>query len=146
MPKRGAIALGLTALALVLLISFQPPADVAVATRSGAAGADGVTGGSRADTTETAGARTIAGPVIETRWGPVQVSVTLDGSEITDVAAIQLPDGDRRSAQISSRTEPVLREQALEGQSADIDGVSGATYTSDAYARSLQAALDSAGT
>ena len=145
MPKRGAIALGLTALALVLLISFQAPSDTAVATRSGATGADGTTDGARAGTTETTGTRTIEGPVIETRWGPVQVSVTLDGSEITDVVAIQLPDGDRRSSQISSRTGPVLREQALEAQSADIDGVSGATYTSGAYARSLQAALDSAG-
>ena len=145
MPKRGAIALGLTALALVLLISFQVPSEVVTATRSGATGVDGTTGGTRAGAVEDAATRTIDGPVVDTRWGPVQVSITLDGSEITEVTALQLPDGDRRSAQISSRTEPVLREQALEAQSADIDGLSGATYTSVAYARSLQAALDSAG-
>ena len=61
------------------------------------------------------------------------------------MTALQLPDGDRRSAQISSRVSRRFASQALQAQSADIDGISGATYTSVAYARSLQAALDSAG-
>jgi uncharacterized protein with FMN-binding domain len=84
--------------------------------------------------------------VVSTRWGSVQVAVTLESGQITDVQALQLPDGDRRSASISQRVEPVLRSQVLSAQGADIDGISGATYTSIAYARSLQAALDSAGT
>ena len=70
--------------------------------------------------------------------------IVVDG-ELTDVVAIQLPADDRRSASISSRAEHVLRSEALTAQSAAIDGVSGATYTSDAYEQSLQAALDSAG-
>ena len=83
--------------------------------------------------------------MVSTRWGTVQVEITVDGGQLTDVAALQLPGGDRRSASISSRVEPTLRSQALSAQSAEIDGVSGATYTSVAYSRSLQAALDSAG-
>jgi uncharacterized protein with FMN-binding domain len=73
------------------------------------------------------------------------VEVTVAGGRLTEVTALQLPDGDRRSASISDRVEPTLRSQALAVQDASIDGVSGATYTSIAYARSLQAALDDAG-
>ena len=90
------------------------------------------------------GSRTVTGPVVNTRWGTVQVEVTLDGSQLVDVKALQLPGGDRRSSQISSSVEPILRSQALAAQGANIDGISGATYTSTAYARSLQAALDGA--
>ncbi len=143
MPKRGAVALGLTALALVLLVNFRTPSELAaVATtdRPGSAGSAGTTGG-----TAQAGARTLAGPVVTTRWGAVQVQVTVTDGRLTDVAALQLPGGDRRSSSISSRVAPTLRSQALTAQSASIDGVSGATYTSTAYARSLQAALDTAG-
>ena len=131
MPKRGAFALGLTALALVLLLNFQTPSlSPASATGPG-------TGGT--------GERTVNGPVVGTRFGSVQVEVTLDGTKIVDITALQLPNGDRRTDQISSYVEPILRTEALQAQSANIDGISGATYTSNAYARSLQAALDSAG-
>jgi uncharacterized protein with FMN-binding domain len=96
-------------------------------------------------TAAIAGRRTVDGAVVGTRFGSVQVEVTLDGTTIVDVAAIQLPAGDRRTNQISAYVEPILRSEALQAQSANIDGISGATYTSNAYARSLQAALDSAG-
>ena len=82
---------------------------------------------------------------MDTRWGPVQVSVTLKDRELLDITALQLPVGGR-SGRISDFAEPILRSQALQVQSSHIDGVSGATYTSVAYAQSLQAALDSAGT
>ncbi len=152
-PKRGAIALGLTAIALVLLISFRTPTDTVpggagtAAVGRGATGQSDPTGATRgsADTAAQAGSRTVDGPVVQTRFGPVQVEVTLQGSTITSITALQLPGGDRRSAQISDRAEPALQSQALQAQSANIDGVSGATYTSTAYARSLQAALDAAG-
>jgi uncharacterized protein with FMN-binding domain len=159
MPKRGAIALSLTALALVLLLNFQVPAGMDVARGAsgtggggtGAIGTTGTTGGTASGTgsggspAQVTGTRTITGPTVNTRWGPVQVSVTVEGSQLTDVTALQLPDGDRRSSSISSRVEPILRSQALQVQGAAIDGVSGATYTSQAYAQSLQAALDGAG-
>ena len=87
---------------------------------------------------------TVAGPVVSTRYGPVQVQVTISGGKISDIAALQLPSDHPRSAAISDYVAPVLREEALQAQSAQIDLVSGATYTSIAYARSLQAALDQA--
>jgi uncharacterized protein with FMN-binding domain len=96
-------------------------------------------------TAPTAGRRTVDGSVVNTRFGSVQVEVTLDGSKIVEITALQLPSGDRRTDQISSYVEPILRSEALQAQSANIDGISGATYTSTGYARSLQAALDSAG-
>ena len=84
------------------------------------------------------------GPVVSTRFGPVQVEVVVAKGKVTDVVALQLPTG-RRSGQISNYAEPILHDEALQAQSANIDLVSGATYTSDAYAQSLQAALDQAG-
>jgi len=79
------------------------------------------------------------------RWGTVQVAVTASGEDIVDVQALQLPDGDRRSSQISQYVEPILREEAITADSSDVGVISGATYTSRAYAASLQSALDQLG-
>lgn len=102
--------------------------------------------GSRTTTSTTtpAGRRTVDGPVVRTDYGDVQVQVTLQGHQIVDVHALQLPVDRSRSAQISRYAEPLLRKEALQAQSANIDLVSGASYTSDGYAQSLQGALDSA--
>jgi uncharacterized protein with FMN-binding domain len=70
--------------------------------------------------------------------------VTLSGGKIADVAALQLPQNDGHSARISSAVEPMLRSEVLSAQSADIQTISGATYTSEAYVTSLQSALDGA--
>jgi uncharacterized protein with FMN-binding domain len=86
----------------------------------------------------------VTGSVISTRYGTVEVQVTVQGGAITDVQAIELPSGGR-SGQISSYAAPLLASEALSAQSANIDIVSGATYTSEGYAQSLQAALDQAG-
>jgi uncharacterized protein with FMN-binding domain len=86
----------------------------------------------------------VTGPVVDTQYGPVQVRVTLQGRRIVDVAALQLPNDRSRSVEISNDAAPRLRAEALQAQSANIDVVSGATYTSEGYIRSLQAALDSA--
>ncbi len=88
---------------------------------------------------------TVQGQQVDTRYGPVQVAVTIQGGRITDVQALQLPSDHPRSEAISQYVEPILRSEALQAQSAQIDLVSGATYTSDAYSRSLQSALDQAG-
>jgi uncharacterized protein with FMN-binding domain len=90
----------------------------------------------------TTAALTATGKAYQFRFGIVQVAVTMQGDQIVDVRALQLPDGDRHSASISQQVEPILREYALAADSADIDVVSGATYTSTAYAYSLQSALD----
>ncbi len=85
---------------------------------------------------------TLVGQPVSFEFGTVQVQVTIAGGRITDVTALQLPAGDPRSSQISQYAEPYLRESALQAQSAAVDIVSGATYTSQAYAQSLQSALD----
>ncbi len=83
------------------------------------------------------------GPTVTTRWGPVQVRVQFSGGRIADVQALQLPNGDGRSVWISQQAEQILRQEVLQAQSANVDMVSGATYTSGGYIQSLQAALDS---
>jgi len=75
----------------------------------------------------------------------VQVRVTFQGSRLVDVQALRLPQDRARSARISQAAGPVLRQEALRAQSANINVVSGASYTSEGYAESLQGALDSAG-
>ncbi|GAA4659245.1 FMN-binding protein [Amycolatopsis dongchuanensis] len=87
---------------------------------------------------------TVDGPVADSDYGPYQVRVTFSGSRITDVTLITEP-GDRHSQRIANRAAPTLRQEALQAQSAHIDTVSGATATSEAYAQSLQGALDAKG-
>jgi uncharacterized protein with FMN-binding domain len=87
------------------------------------------------------------GPVVPNRYGPVQVKATVvvTGSalRIAAVTALQLPSGGQSGA-ISGRAGPQLRHEALTAQSANLQTVSGASYTSDGYRRSLQGALDAA--
>jgi uncharacterized protein with FMN-binding domain len=159
-PRRGLVAIFATALGLAFVFSFKTPdAPPVVRTNPGTGGTtpSGPGAGSRStprpaapgsggsETTTTGHFRdgTVAGPVIDMRYGPVQVQVTIAGGRITDVTALELPAGGR-SGRISSFAEPNLRSEALTAQSATIDIVSGATYTSDAYAQSLQSALDQA--
>ncbi len=68
----------------------------------------------------------------------------MSGGKITGVAVPVYPDGNRRDQEINARALPILRQETLDAQSADIDAVSGATVTSDGYQESLQAALDAA--
>jgi uncharacterized protein with FMN-binding domain len=88
--------------------------------------------------------RTLDGAVVATPYGTVQVQAVLVGTKITDVRALHLTDANGRSRQISAGAAPQLRREALAAQSAQIDTVSGATYTSQGYQTSLQAALDQA--
>lgn len=171
MPKRGLAALAITTVALILLLSFKTPDDIpgrttgtvaVVEPTTGATAAPGATAvptasGTPSKTTTptpatapiaTAGggstaATKVDGPVIDSRYGPVQVELVVAGGKITDVVALQLPSG-RRSGQISNYSAPILHDEALQAQSAKINLVSGATYTSDAYTQSLQAAIDQA--
>jgi uncharacterized protein with FMN-binding domain len=81
---------------------------------------------------------------VVTKFGDVQVSLTLTHGHITDVQWLKLPSDRPRSAFISQNASPILRSEVLSAQSARIDLVSGATYTSDAWATSVQAALSRA--
>lgn len=101
------------------------------------------------DTTSSSGSGvtdgTYTGSAYSTRWGDVQVEVTISGGAITDVTALQLTDHDPRSVSISNYAAPVLRSEVLSAQTANVSMVGGATYTSQAYLQSLQSALDQAG-
>ena len=89
--------------------------------------------------------RTIVGPVSSNFYGDVQVEIIVKGGQLIDVEALQLPSDRQRSREINSIAGPDLRQEALQAKSANIDVISGATYTSYSYAQSLQAALDQAG-
>jgi hypothetical protein len=91
------------------------------------------------------GSRALVGQAVQTQYGVVQVKVTVAGSKITNISFVQLTAVDGRSQQINSYAAPILLQQGLQAQSAQIDGVSGATYTSAGYQQSLQSALDQAG-
>jgi uncharacterized protein with FMN-binding domain len=98
--------------------------------------------------TSTAGASksgSYTGTVSETQFGPVQVKIVVANGKITDVIALQLTNRGGRSQQISNYAAPLLRQEVLKAQSANVNSVSGATYTSDGYIKSLQSALDQAG-
>jgi uncharacterized protein with FMN-binding domain len=89
--------------------------------------------------------KTIAGQAIQTRYGVVQVQVVVSGQKIQNVSFLQLTADDPRSAEINGQAGPILLQQTLSAQNSHIDGVSGATYTSQGYLQSLQSALDQAG-
>ena len=90
-------------------------------------------------------AKTYTGDVAQTRWGPVQIEITVAGSKITAVNVLQQPNGNPKDQEINAYALPVLIQSTLDAQSAQIDMVSGATVTSDGYVQSLQSALDKAG-
>ena len=92
-----------------------------------------------------AGASTVTGDVAQTQWGPVQVQLTMASGKITAVSVPQYPNGNHRDAEINEYALPILINETVQAQSAQIDMVSGATVTSDGYIRSLQSALDHAG-
>ncbi|MCX6425439.1 MAG: FMN-binding protein [Actinobacteria bacterium] len=86
--------------------------------------------------------QTITGPVISTRWGPVQVEIVVENGQIVDATGLQYPSGDRRSSYISQQAIPMLIDLTLQAQSADgIPRIGGATYTSNGWKSSLAAAL-----
>ncbi|MEU6342598.1 FMN-binding protein [Streptomyces sp. NPDC046977] len=90
-------------------------------------------------------ARTVTGDVAQTSYGPVQVSITVAGGRITAASAVQAPSGTPMSEQLTASAIPRLNQAAVTAQSAAIDTVSGASFTSQGYQQSLQSALDKAG-
>ena len=88
---------------------------------------------------------TFDGNTASTRWGPVQVRIVVKDGKIVAASALQSPDGDSRSRSISDQAIPYLVQETLAAQSAQISGVSGASYTSNGWFTSLQSALKKAG-
>ncbi|WP_105967631.1 FMN-binding protein [Streptomyces geranii] len=145
--RRIVLASAATVSGMVLLLSLKPHTTPSVAglgsspaPYTSSSTSSGTTGSSGSAT----GTRTLTGDSVQTRYGPVQVRVTLTNGKLTDVTAVTYPQDNPRDQQINSYAIPQLTREALTAQSADIDTVSGATYTSDGYRQSLQSALDSA--
>jgi uncharacterized protein with FMN-binding domain len=88
------------------------------------------------------GTRQIDGPVVPTQFGDVQVRVIIRNGKITDAQPLQMPFDRQHSLELSQAAAPILHDEVLHAQSANIDLLSGATFTSSAYQQSLQAALD----
>jgi uncharacterized protein with FMN-binding domain len=82
---------------------------------------------------------------VNTRYGSAQVRATVKNGKLVKIEALQLQANEPRSVQISSSAAPILQQEALTKQSANVDAVSGATYTSASYTQSLQSALDKLG-
>ena len=87
---------------------------------------------------------TYTGSVESTRWGDVQVAVTISGGQISECSTLQSPDAESRSIQLAANASPILAAEVISAQSSSVATVSGATFTSEAYLSSVQAALDEA--
>ena len=113
---------------------------------SGSGGSGSGGSGSRGSgSAKAAATRKVDGSVAQTRWGPVQVQLEVSRKRITRVSLLQYPNGNGTDQQINSQALPILTQQTISAQSAQIDMVSGATVTSTGYIESLQSAIDQAG-
>lgn len=159
--RRALFTIGGTIAGLVMLLSFKThgvaipgPATAAGTTGTGTTGT-GTTGGTPSGQSaaqaeggagaggETAqGGQQITGNVANTVYGPVQVRVTVSNRKIVKVTVLEQPAGTAHDIQIGDYAFPRLESETLAAQSAHIDMVSGATYTSRGYVQSLQSALD----
>lgn len=134
-------ASGQTTVHRLALPPAVPPPVAAAPTTSGPA-APTSSGAAPAAPAPAAGLRTVNGDVVDTPYGPVQVAVVFNGTRITDVRTLQTPTDANRSIRLASLATPILRQEVLSAQSASVDSVSGATYTSEGYAQSVQYAID----
>jgi uncharacterized protein with FMN-binding domain len=149
--RKIVVALMGTVSGLIMLFSYHTslggsgtlavPASTGASTTT-SSGSTAAGGGSTSSAGGTSS--TVTGDTAQTRWGPVQVQITVAGGKITDVTPVQYPNGNGRDQEINSYALPVLAQEALAAQSANIDHVSGATVTSDGYVQSLQSAIDQA--
>ncbi|WP_431985926.1 FMN-binding protein [Streptomyces griseoflavus] len=140
--RRAVLATAATVSGIVLLLSLKPASDPGAAQAAGGAAppaaAQSPQGGA-----QPIGDGTVTGDAVSTQYGAVQVRLTVSGGRITRAEAVQAPKGGQ-SDQVTSRSVPKLNRAAVTAGSADIDTVSGATYTSTGYKKSLQSALDKA--
>jgi uncharacterized protein with FMN-binding domain len=158
--RRALFAVSSTIAGLVLLLSFKTQASTgttahaAASTPKAGSGSAGTPKSAatpssaatpRSTGTATSGTKTITGDAAQTRYGPVQVQITVTDGAVTTVTAVDYPQNDPRDFQINSFAIPQLDQEATAAKSTSIDFVSGATYTSQGYVQSLQSALDTAG-
>src|SRR3954464_1292207 len=149
--QRSPIVIAATIAGTAGVLAFHPHAATQTATastpstRTATSAATATASGSSGGSSSSGASGTATGDAVDTRYGSAQVRVTVKNGKITNIEALELQGNDPRSLQISSSAEPILKQEALTKQSADIDAVSGATYTSGSYDQSLQSALDKLG-
>jgi len=147
--RRSPIVIGATIAGTAGILAFHPhsaavptataaPATTKTATTATNATASGSSGSG-------SGSGTATGDAIDTRYGAAQVRVTVTGGKIVKLEAVALQSNDPHSAQISSYAAPLLEQEILSAQTANVDAVSGATFTSASYTQSVQSALDKLG-
>lgn len=144
--RRVLMAVSGTAVALLLIIGLRgtdqpPPQDASVLP-----GDDPDPGPSIVPGPQhlPEGSYTVTGDAESTPFGPVRVRLAVDGGRIVDVTTVTAPKNDGHSREISAFAVPELRREVLAAQSAAVDAVSGATYTTEAYQESAQSAIDRA--
>ena len=161
--RRVILAIVGTVAGLIVLLSFKthspsaaatPPAAISGTSSQASTPAATPSGSSKSSSTPTASSSsssaaptvtTVTGSAADTMYGPVQVQITVKNGKVTAAQAVQYPQESPRDQEINSYAIPVLNQEAVSAGSAQIDGVSGATYTSGGYVNSLQSALDKAG-
>jgi uncharacterized protein with FMN-binding domain len=163
--RRVALALFSTITGLVILLDFKThsttagtvPAAVGTAgtgtgtgatsdaTSSAGTAAAGSTSSSGTSSGSASGTKTVTGDSVDTRWGPVQVQITVTNGKVSKANAVVYPSGNPRDQEINAYAIPALNQEAVSASSAKIDMISGATVTSTGYLGSLQSALDKAG-
>jgi uncharacterized protein with FMN-binding domain len=162
--RRALFAISSTVVGLVMLLSFKshaatvttPPAAIATpvpgtadptgaADPTGTADPSDTASPSGASATSGSGTKTVTGASADTRWGPVQVQITVTDGTVTAVTAVVYPQNNQRDVEINQFAIPQLNQEATAAKSSSIDFVSGATVTSQGYVQSLQSALDQAG-
>jgi uncharacterized protein with FMN-binding domain len=145
--RRIAITFAATVSVVVLLFSYRTSTDqtpVAAGRPLGTQPTRTTSPATPATPGSAGGSGTFTGNAADTRYGPVQVQITVAGGKITDAQAVQYPQESGRDVRINSSAVPELNQETLQAQSAQIDTVSGATYTSEGYQQSLQSAIDAA--
>lgn len=162
--RRIIVSSAATISGVVLLLSLKPHstatttsgASISTGSSSSSSTAGGTSaspspGASSSSSSKSSGSgsststRTFTGTAAQTRWGPVQVKITVKNKKITNIEVLEYPSDNPKDQEINSYALPVLNQEAISAQSAQIDSVSGATYTSGGYVSSLQSAIDQAG-
>src|SRR4051795_2264911 len=150
--RRSPIVLAATIAGTAGILAFhaQTPAVQATTvssttTPTSTASGTSLSSGSGSSGSSTTVSGTASGDAVDTQYGSAQVRVTVKNGTMVKIEALQLQNDDPHSQRVSSSAAPVLQQEALTKQTADVDAVSGATYTSASYTQSLQSALDKLG-
>ena len=145
-PKSSAVSLGSIPAAGAAATSAAAAPSATPAKGGSASAAPQSSSTSQPAATQPAATRTAVGPAANYGYGTLSVSVTVSGTKVTKVGIASLDDGGSyRSQSIDEQSIPMLEQEALQAQSANIQGVSGASYTSQGFQQSLQGALQKLG-